>query len=150
MHRDPGKEKKVWLAFLCGLVVSLFTAFVHVLTLPSSDQTLLLHVLLGDMVAGLATVIVCLAIQLKQEEVHFQVAMDRAVIIAELNHHVRNAIFPLSLALHKTGDKDCTRIADEAMERLNIALRDATADAISGRIAYGPQSKGVQRGKSAA
>jgi|SRR3954470_21877361 hypothetical protein len=148
MNRAPRKEKKVWLSMLSGFLVALFPACVHLGTLPL-DQNLLIHALLGDMIAGLTATIVCLAIQLKQEEVHYQVAMDRAVIISELNHHVRNAIFPLSLALHKTGDANSSRIADEAMERLNIALRDATADAISGRVTYA-QPTAMARSKSAA
>jgi hypothetical protein len=101
------------------------------------------------MIAGMTAVIVALAIQLRHEEVHYQVAMERAAIVAELNHHVRNAIFPLSLALHKLGDANASRIADEAVERINIALRDATADAISGRISYAPQAAGTQRRSAA-
>lgn len=152
MNRGPRKEKKVLLALLCGLIVALIPACVHVATLPL-DRNLVLHALLGDLIAGLTAVIVCLAIQLKQEEVHYQVAMDRAAIVSELNHHVRNAIFPLSLALHRLGDTNASRIADEAMERLNIALRDATADALSGRVTYGPQTPAtpqLSRSKSAA
>src|SRR5256885_13163841 len=51
------------------------------------------HIFLGDLVAALSTMIVCLAIQLRQEEVHFASAMSRAAIVSELNHHVRNAVF---------------------------------------------------------
>jgi hypothetical protein len=136
-------------ALLCGLVVALIPAAVHAGTLPI-ERGLLLHAFLGDLIAGLTAVIVCLAIQLKQEEVHYQVAMDRAAIVSELNHHVRNAIFPLSLALHKLGDANASRIAEDAVERINIALREATADALSGRLNYGPQAAPAQRSKSAA
>src|ERR1043166_2955576 len=147
MSRTPRDQNKIALALLCGLVVALIPAAVHVGTLPL-ERGLLLHAFLGDLIAGLTAVIVCLAIQLKQEEVHYQVAMDRAAIVSELNHHVRNAIFPLSLAIHKLGDANASRIADDAVDRINIALREATADALAGRTSYGPTAE--PRSKSAA
>jgi hypothetical protein len=147
MSRTPRDQNKIALALLCGLVVALIPAAVHVGTLPL-ERGLLLHAFLGDLIAGLTAVIVCLAIQLKQEELHYQVAMDRAAIVSELNHHVRNAIFPLSLAIHKLGDANASRIADDAVDRINIALREATADALAGRTSYGPTA--VPRSKSAA
>ncbi len=61
---------------------------------------------------------------------------DRAAIVAELNHHVRNALFPMHIAVMRLGDTDSKKIADEAMERINIALKDATADALARRVDY--------------
>ena len=101
------------------------------------DQSLVTHIMLGDLVAALTSMIVCLAIQLRQEEVHFASAMTRAAIVSELNHHVRNAVFPLCLAVQKSGDKDASQLATEAVERINVALKEATADALSGRSNYG-------------
>lgn len=100
------------------------------------ERAIVLHVLVGDLIAGLTSVIVCLAIQLKQEEVHYQTSIERAAIVAELNHHIRNAVFPLCLAVQKTGDADSVKVAAEAVDRINIALKDATADALSGRTNY--------------
>lgn len=126
---------KVRLAILCGLVVAAISTAVHVATLPM-ERTLLLHAGIGDFIAGLTAVIVSLAIQLRQEEVHYRTAMERAAIVAELNHHVRNAVFPLCLVIQKLGDADAMKTANEAVERINIALKDATADALSGRTDY--------------
>ena len=109
---------------------------IHWATIAHDDSSLATHILLGDLIAALATTIVCLAIQLRQEEVHFASAMSRAAIVSELNHHVRNAVFPLCLAVQKLGDKDASLVATEAVERINIALKEATADAISGRAVY--------------
>jgi hypothetical protein len=53
-----------------------------------------------------------------------------------LNHHIRNAVFPLSLAIHKSGDANGITTAQDAVERINIALKDATVDALSGRTQY--------------
>ena len=133
--RKPRNGAKVSLALLCGFIVAGIAMGIHLATLPW-DRTVLLHSGIGDLIAGLTAVIVCLGIQLKQEEVHYRVAMERAAIVAELNHHVRNAVFPLCLAVQKAGDPDSIRTANEAVERINIALKDATADAISGRTDY--------------
>lgn len=126
---------KIFVSILCGLAVGAISASIHWVIL-SHDQTLITHVMLGDLVAALTAMIVCLAIQLRQEEVHFASAMTRAAIVSELNHHVRNAVFPLCLAVQKSGDKDASQLANEAVERINVALKEATADAISGRASY--------------
>ena len=110
-------------------------AISHLVTLPL-ERAVIVHSLVGDTIAALTAVVVCLAIQLRQEEIHYQTAIERAAIVAELNHHIRNAVFPLSLAVHKAGDPDAISTADGAVERINIALQDATADALSGRAQY--------------
>ncbi len=92
--------------------------------------------LIANCVAGLIAVITALAFQLRQEERHFRFATEKAVNMAELNHHVRNAVFPLVLAVQRTQDPESNRLASEAMSRLDIALRDAAVDAYSGKIRY--------------
>jgi hypothetical protein len=135
MPNTPGRRGKIGLAVFSGLLVGAMAAGTHLLTLPL-DRDTVLHSLVGDVIAALTAVVVCLAIQLKQEEIHYQTAIERAAIVAELNHHIRNAVFPLSLAVHKNGDANAIGIAQEAVERINIALKDATADALSGRTQY--------------
>lgn len=131
---------KLGLAVLSGVIVGAIAAGVHLATIPH-EAGVMLHALIGDLVAGLATIVVCLAIQLRQEEVHYRNAIDRAAIVAELNHHVRNAVFPLCLLVQKMGDGESVKAANEAMDRINLALKDATADALSGRIDYGHQNQ---------
>ena len=126
---------KIRLAVYCGLIVTAISVAVHAATLPM-ERTLFLHAGIGDVIAGLTAIIVCLAIQLRQEEVHYRTAMERAAIVAELNHHVRNAVFPVCLAVQKVGDAEAIKTANEAVERINLALKDATADALSGRTDY--------------
>jgi hypothetical protein len=133
--RKTKRVAKVRLAILCGLAVAVISIAVHVATLPP-ERALLLHAGIGDFIAGLTAVIVSLAIQLRQEEVHYRTAMERAAIVAELNHHVRNAVFPLCLVIQKLGDADAMKTANDAVERINIALKDATVDALSGRTDY--------------
>jgi hypothetical protein len=134
--KRPSNRGKIFVSILCGLAVGAIAGGIHWVIIPR-DQVLITHVMLGDLVAALTSMIVCLAIQLRQEEVHFASAMTRAAIVSELNHHVRNAVFPLCLAVQKSGDKDASQLANDAVERINIALKEATADAISGRAHYG-------------
>ena len=66
-----------------------------------------------------------------------QHALARLQVIAELNHHVRNAVFPLCLAVQHTGDVEAQRLANEAVERINIAMKEAATDIYAMRINYG-------------
>ncbi len=134
------KSRKLGLAVLSGVIVGAIAAGVHLATIPH-DPGVILHAVIGDLVAALTTIAVCLALQLRQEEVHYRTAIERAAIVAELNHHVRNAVFPLCLIVQKLGDGDSVKAANEAMERINLALRDATADALSGRVDYSSQDQ---------
>jgi len=135
-----GRGPKISLAILCGLMVSLIAIGIHLATVPHDVD--FRHIVIGDVIAGLTAIIVCLAIQLRQEEVHYQAAIERAAIVAELNHHVRNAVFPLCLAVQKLGDEEAIKTSNDAVDRINIALKDATADAISGRVDYNAPSNG--------
>jgi hypothetical protein len=140
MPKTSTRRSKIALALFCGLIVASIAGAIHMATMPL-EHTIVLHILVGDFIAGLTSVIVCLAIQLKQEEVHYQTSIERAAIVAELNHHIRNAVFPLCLAVQKTGDAESIKVAAEAVDRINIALKDATVDALSGRTSYGAERR---------
>lgn len=135
MAANGSRGSKIFLAVFCGFLVGVIAAGVHLATLAHDSGTVR-SALLGDFVAGLIAVVVCLAIQLKQEEIHYQTSIERAAIVAELNHHVRNAIFPLCLAVQKLGDAEAIKTATEAVDRINLALRDATSDALAGKMEY--------------
>jgi len=129
------KEYKVVKAIAAGILVWLVSTVAQLALVPI-DHTTMARQAIANSIGGLVTVIVTLAIQLSHEEVHFQVAMERAAIVAELNHHVRNAIFPMHIAVQRLGDADAKKIADDAVERINIALKDATSDALARRVDY--------------
>ncbi len=147
--RSVRGEKRILIALLAGIITGSAAAAVHLITNPSIERAFLVPEVLGDVVAGLCTVVVCLAIQLKQEEVHYRAAMERVAIIAEVNHHVRNAVFPLCLAAQKSGDPQSIRIASDAVEKINLVLRDATTDALSRRIEYGEAPAKMGRARAA-
>ena len=126
-------QRKILLALCFGLLVSCVTigldlAFVRL-------DHLLAHLIIAGAIAGLLTIIFTLALQLKQEEQHYLFAAERAAVLAEVNHHVRNAIFPLCVAVNRSGDPDASRLVTECVDRINMALRDASVDATVGRYA---------------
>jgi hypothetical protein len=129
-------EHKFLRAALGGLIVALASILID-LSLLSVGHPVLLHQLVGDLIGGLVAALVFLALQLKYEEMHYRFAIERAGIVAELNHHVRNAVFPLCVTIQRVGDVESNRIANDAVERINIALRDAITDAFSSRVDYG-------------
>ena len=135
MRVQRKQESKVLKAVAAGTLVWLLSSLTQLALLPI-DRSLITRQLVANSIGGLVTVVVTLAIQLRHEEVHCQVAIERAAIVAELNHHVRNAVFPMHIAVQALGDADAKKIADDAMERINIALKDATTDALAGRVDY--------------
>ena len=130
--RRASNRGKILLSIACGILIGAFTAGTHWFIVPH-DRALMVRLFMGDFIAALATVIVCLALQLWLEDMHFLNAMSGVTIVSELNHHVRSALFRLCLVVQKIGDRETSRLADEAVQQINAALRDATADAISGR-----------------
>ena len=127
------------LALLGGIAV--FAAGMAVdVALLGHERRLVIPFLIANSTAGLVTIIAGLAFQLRQEERHFQFATEKAINMAELNHHVRNAVFPLFLSVQRFNDAESNRLANEAMSRLEIALRDAAVDAYSGKIRYAEEA----------
>jgi hypothetical protein len=136
MQNHKRRVGKVTISLLAGFTVGLAGAAVDSAVIPW-DRTVMVHQLIGDFIAGLVSALIVMALQLKQEEQHYIFAAERASSMAELNHHIRNAVFPLCLAVQKLGDVESSKVSNEAVERINIALRDAAADASSHRIEYG-------------
>ena len=140
------KENKLGIALLCGTVVFAVSAIVDLAVVPWPwEHSVLVHQLIGDFIAALVATMLTLALQLKYEEMHYRFAMERAAIVAELNHHVRNAVFPLCLAVQRIGDADSLRVSADAIDRINIALKDAAADAFARKVQY-TESKVVTLG----
>ena len=126
---------KIGLALIGGIAVLASGMAVDV-ALLGHERRMVILCLIGNSIAALVAVAAARAFQLNQEERHFRFATEKAVVMAELNHHVRNAVFPLFLAIQRINDPDSNRLANEAMSRLDIALRDAAIDAYSGKIRY--------------
>ena len=139
MH--PTREKFL-IALVAGLVVTATALIVNATGIPY-DRRVWTQVAVGDFIGGLIAALVALAIQLKNDGSYYRFAMERAAIVAELNHHVRNAVFPLCLAVQRAGDAEGNRLASEAVERINVALRDAMTDAFARNVEYGETLRAV-------
>jgi predicted membrane chloride channel (bestrophin family) len=129
------KEYKVLTAVLAGVLVWVAASLADVALLPL-DRTVIVRQVVANFVAGLVAVVLSLVIHLRHEEGHYRLAIARAAFVAEMNHHVRNAVLPLYIAVQKVGDAESKQIADDAVERINLALRDATADALARGVDY--------------
>ncbi|MGI9104458.1 MAG: hypothetical protein ACR2IF_18600 [Terriglobales bacterium] len=132
---------QVGVSLLGGLVVFIAGISVDVALLPH-DRTAIVHELIANTITALIAVVIALAIQLRYEERYYRFAVERAASMAELNHNVRNAVFPLCLAVQRSGDAESDRLARESMARLDIALRDAAVDAYSGKVQYAVKPAG--------
>lgn len=127
--------RKLGIALLGGLVVGGAATLVDFTVISFTRETLV-HQMAGNVIACLVTILFLLAVQLHNEELHYRFAMERAAIVSELNHHVRNAIFPLCLAVQRTGDTEALRLSTEAVDRINIAMKDAATDVFAMKVDY--------------
>jgi hypothetical protein len=127
---------------LVGALAVFASGMVVDVALLGHERRIFIPFLIANCVAGLVAMIGGLTFQLHHEEHHFRFATEKAVAMAELNHHLRNAVFPLLLAVQRFNDPESSRLASEAMSRIDIALRDAAVDAYSGKIRYAEEVAG--------
>lgn len=127
--------RKLGIAILGGLIVGGSATLVDLTVVIFTRETLI-HQMAGNVIATLVAILFLLAVSLHNEELHYRFAMERAAIVSELNHHVRNAIFPLCLAVQRTGDLEAQRLSNDAIERINIAMKDAATDVFAMKVDY--------------
>ncbi len=53
-----------------------------------------------------------------------RITMARMQVIAEMNHHIRNALTAISLSAHITENKQLIHVLSEGVERIDWALRE--------------------------
>lgn len=138
------RDHKILYAIVCGLIVTGTGVLIDVSLLPF-EKVIIAHQMMGDCIAGVVATLIFLALQLKHEETHYRFSMEKAAAVGELNHHVRNAIFPLCVAVQRLGDADSNKIANEAVERINIALKEAAVDVYAQKVNYGAPDKRVTK-----
>lgn len=132
--------RKLGVALLGGLLVGGAATLVDLTVITFTRETLV-HQMAGNVIAALVATLFLLAVQLHNEELHYRFAMERAAIVSELNHHVRNAIFPLCLAVQRTGDMEAQRLSNDAVDRINIAMKDAATDVFAMKVEYEAASR---------
>ena len=104
-----------------GAVSFLATELMHYILVPDigrSPERLLAE----GFSALLVTLLAAKLIQLTRER--HQLLLARMQVIAEMNHHIRNALSPLSLSLDDTENQQLKNIASEAVDRIDWALRE--------------------------
>jgi hypothetical protein len=104
-----------------GATVFFVTECMHYLLVPNLGR----HA--ERMVAeGVSALIVgCLAAMLfRSAREHRQATRARLQVIAEMNHHIRNALTPISLSAYAAQDQQSIRVIAEGVERIEWALRE--------------------------
>lgn len=135
MPTKQRREYKIVTAIVAGTLVWLAASLADIVLVPI-ERSLIGRILIANVIGGLMATVVTLAVKLQHEEVHYRFALERAGMVAEVNHNVRNAVFPLVIAVQKLGNPEVNKVADFAVERINMALKDATTDALARRVEY--------------
>jgi hypothetical protein len=59
-----------------------------------------------------------------------RLTMARMQVVAEMNHHIRNTLSPISLWLDATDNQPLNRVISEAVDRIDWALREILPRAV--------------------
>ncbi len=119
---ELGSKRFVLAAALgVGIASFLATELMHYLLVPDLGRNR--ERLLAEVFSAL--IVGCLVAKLAQinRERH-RLTIARMQVIAEMNHHIRNALAPISLSLDATEDQELVRVISEGVERIDWALRE--------------------------
>jgi signal transduction histidine kinase len=108
-------------ALAVGVVSFLATELMHYLLvsdLGRSRERLLAEGLSALIVARLTAKLA----QIARDRHRLTVA--RMQVIAEMNHHIRNALTPMSLSISATEDQQLVHVISEGVDRIDWALRE--------------------------
>jgi len=100
--------------------------------------------LLSDMFVGVITAIVTGA-GLRQYDAHLRADEARMRMIAEMNHHVRNALTAISLSVYAKNDPHLEQITRESIQRIDWALREVLPHPENVREMPQPENEEAQR-----
>jgi hypothetical protein len=104
-----------------GIVSFLATELMHYLLVPDIGRS---HERL--LAEGFSALVVSLLtaklVQITRER--HRLTLARMQVIAEMNHHIRNALSPVSLSLDATENQQLNRVISEAVDRIDWALRE--------------------------
>jgi hypothetical protein len=111
----------IFAALGVGIVSFLATELMHYILVPDigrSPERLIAE----GFSALVVTLLAAKLIQVTRER--HQLLLARMQVIAEMNHHIRNALSPLSLSLDDTENQQLKDLASEAVDRIDWALRE--------------------------
>jgi signal transduction histidine kinase len=105
-----------------GLVVLLSGAALDVL-IQHHHSTLLSAVAPSDGIAALVAGALFYRILLYERE-RREAIRRRLEIIAEINHHIRNALYVISLSTHSSQDKEVVKLIEDSLKRIDWTLKE--------------------------
>jgi hypothetical protein len=108
-------------AVAVGIVSFLATELLRYLLVPDIGRAP--ERLLAEFLSAL--IVSCLTAKLLSISRERQrLTLARMQVIGEMNHHIRNALSPVSLSLDATEDQQLKQIISEAVDRIDWALRE--------------------------
>lgn len=105
-----------------GLVVLFSGAALDVLV-QHHHSTLVSAIAPSDGIAGLVAGALFYRILLYERE-RRQAIRRRLEIIAEINHHIRNALYVISLSTHSSQDKEVVKLIEDSLRRIDWTLKE--------------------------
>ena len=119
---EPNSRRfDVGVALGVGLVSFLATELLHHWLAPDlgrQQERLLAEGLSALIVSGLVAKLADVSRQ------RYRLTVARMQVIAEMNHHIRNALAPICLSLDTTGNHELIRAISDGVNRIDWALRE--------------------------
>lgn len=104
-----------------GVVSFLATELMHYLLVPDLGRSRERFLAEGFS----AFIVTCLIVKLAQiSRRQYQLTAARMQVIAEMNHHIRNALTAISLSADVTEDQHLIRVISGGVDRIDWALRE--------------------------
>lgn len=104
-----------------GLVCFVVTEFMHYLLVADIGRRR--ERWLAEAVAAIAVSALTAKLVVVLHRQH-QATLARLQVISEINHHIRNALMPISVATDMTENEQRLRMISEGVERIDWALRE--------------------------
>ena len=122
LPRDTTSRRFVLVASIgVGVVSFLATELMHYVLVPDIGRSRE-RVLAEGFSALIVTFLTAKLVHIARERHRLTVA--RMQVIAEMNHHIRNALSPISLSLDATENEHLKRVISESVDRIDWALRE--------------------------
>ena len=83
--------------------------------------------LYSDVFMGIVTAFV-VGFAMRHRQAHLRHEQARLRMVAEMNHHVRNALTAISLTVYAKNDPQLEKITRESIQRIDWALREVLAN----------------------
>lgn len=121
-----GPSWRIYLAsFMLALGVFLFTVILHYIISPELNTVTKQP--LADLLSALLIGIFAARSYIRRRD-RLQMVLSRIHMVADLNHHVRNALEAITLRIYSTGDRTLIQDVTEATQRIDRALREILVD----------------------